>query len=239
MMMVREDGQEYRGKRLTREQVDIVEKRLSETLDRWSGVGHTVEGARLHVEAEFLQTLIEELSEGSLDADVGSTAEQIAALEGQLAMAKKCLRGIGLPETTINMILSGGVTPAAVGQVETNEIGDTVRDQAEGLESLKVEIARSPRHKAKLVLQQVLEGWGVGGFDNDGMNDPAPSERVMARQLMDALDEEGILKALYAAGLKRGLARGQHPGDDFGYRAVRADTLQKLDVMFYKYWLAR
>jgi hypothetical protein len=235
MTLVRDDGQEYRGKRLTREQVDIVERRLSEALDRWSGVGHTVEAARLHVEAEFLQTLVEELSqdgqetEASLCQDVGSTAEQIAALEGQLAMAKGYLRGIGLPEATIDLILSGGVTPAAVGQVK-DQI-DRLEDQTE---SLRVELTRSPRGRAKLTLQRVLEGWGVGGFDNDGMNEPAPSERVMARQLIDALDEDDQLLRVYTAGFKRGLAKMSSAGDQT--LAVSREDLRR---MFERYWLDR
>jgi hypothetical protein len=52
--------------KLTNTQRMEIERRLARTLDRWSGVGHTVEAARLHIEAEFSQELHEDHHEDNV-----------------------------------------------------------------------------------------------------------------------------------------------------------------------------
>lgn len=115
-----------------------------------------------------------------------------------------------------------------------------LRQRETGEEALRVETGRSPRHQMKLALTPLFESWGIGGYDNDGLNDPLPSVGVLARIVVDLLDREGLLLKIYKAGLTRGIARGSHPGDDFG-RAIAMQELTESRVkrMFEKYWLGR
>lgn len=97
---------------------------------------------------------------------------------------------------------------------------------------------RSPRHRMKLTLMRLFEEWDIGGFDHDGLNDPLPSNAVLARRVVDLLDSDKLLLGIYMAGLKRGIARASHPGDSFAV-AEAMPTVGAVKRMFEKYWLGR
>lgn len=111
---------------------------------------------------------------------------------------------------------------------------------ADQYEQLTVETGRSPRHQMKLAVARLFEEWDIGDFDHDGLSDPLPSNAVLARRVVDLLDREGLLLKIYKAGLRRGVARGSHDGDDFG-RAIALQQLTDTTVkrMFEKYWLGK
>lgn len=159
-------------------------------------------------------TRLDEAQIDELSADIDRVIDDFVNAEGLLAvMACKA---------TILQLLCEKWGPATDGI------------DAEGAEEAENVPTRTPRHRAQVALRPLLEEWGIAGYDGDGvgLNDPLPSERVLARRIIDELDSEAIFLAAFRAGVKWMMSRGI----EGAFYGVHRDDVHK---GFKKYWLGR